>query len=95
MDASIYDCVVDTGNKLFRVQVKSTIKEPVKKSVNNVQVVLANCKSTYTKELIDYFAVWCDYYGGFFIFKNKGNMQTIRLSLIGKNKIYFNNFALI
>jgi len=95
MDASIYDCVVDTGNKLFRVQVKSTIKEPVKKSVNNVQVVLANCKSTYTKELIDYFAVWCDYYDGFFIFKNKGNMQTIRLSLIGKNKIYFNNFALI
>ena len=95
MDASLYDCIVDTGDKLYRIQVKSTTKVPVRKSLNNVQVVLANSKSTYTKELIDYFAVWCKHYDGFFIFKNKGDMQTIRLSLIGKNKIYFNNFAFI
>lgn len=93
MDSSLYDCLVDTGNGILRIQIKSTTKKPFKKTFKNVQVILANSKSSYKKELIDYFAVWSDYYEGFFIFKNKGNMQTIRLSLTGKNKIYFNNFV--
>tara|TARA_R110001632_G_scaffold52435_2_gene130043 strand:- start:941 stop:1312 length:372 start_codon:yes stop_codon:yes gene_type:complete len=94
MDSSVYDCIIDTGERLIKVQVKSTSKSP-QKNRNTIQAHLENSKSTYSKNLVDYFAVYVNYYDGFFIFKNTGNMQTIRLSLIGKNKIFFNNFAFI
>ena len=94
-DASIYDCIVDTGEKLYKVQVKSTRKKPFKKTYKTVHVNISNSKSSYTKKTVDYFAVWSYYYDGFFIFKNKGDMKTIRLSKVGKNKIYFNNFVFI
>ena len=62
LDSSLYDCIIDTGFDMLRVQIKSTNKKPFKKTFNNVQVTLANNKSTYTKDKIDYFAVWCDFY---------------------------------
>lgn len=93
MDSSVYDCIVDTGTKLFKVQIKSTTKTP-DKNRENVQVGLQNSKVFYTLENVDYFAVWVEIFNGFFIFKNTGNMHTIRLSLNGKHKKFFNNFAL-
>lgn len=33
------------------------------------------------------------FFNGWFVFKNNGDMQSIRVSLNGKNKKYFNNFA--
>jgi|TARA_R110000803_G_scaffold161766_2_gene225405 hypothetical protein len=92
MDSSVYDCIIDTGKRLLKVQVKSTIKTP-EKNRNTIQAHLENSKSSYTKESVDFFAVYVKHYDGFFIFKNKGTMQTIRLSLKGRNKIYFNNFV--
>lgn len=43
--------------------------------------------------MVDFFAVYSEYFGGFFIFPNTGSMKAIRLSMHGKNSIYFNNFA--
>lgn len=93
MDSSLYDCIVDTGDKLFRVQIKSSIKTPDNVRHNSVHIPIQNNKRDYSKEKIDFFAVWSDFFGGWFIFKNSGAMQSIRVSLKGKNKKFFNNFA--
>lgn len=92
LDSSVYDCIVDIGDQLIKVQVKSTNKTPLPNR-SSVHCVLHNSKSSYTIDKIDYFAVWVEYFNGFFIFKNQGEMQSIRLSLTGKNSKFFNNFA--
>lgn len=92
MDSSPYDCVLDYQGELIKIQIKSTEKKPLVNR-NSVNAPLNNAKSKYTLEVVDYFAVYSTYFNGFFIFPNSGNMQSIRLSLKGKNKIYFNNFA--
>jgi len=92
IDSSVYDCIVDTGEKLIKVQIKSTIKTPDKHHTT-VHCRLHNAKSDYTKQRVDYFAVWVEYYGGFFVFKNIGGMQSVRLSPKGKHSKSFNNFA--
>lgn len=95
MDSSVYDCLVDDGKKIYKVQIKSTNKTPLKKNHKTVQARLNNAKTDYPKSKVDYFAVWSKFFDGFFIFKNKGNMCSIRLSKVGKNKIYFNNFVFV
>lgn len=92
MDSSPYDCILDDSGKLYKIQIKSSNKVPVD-TVNSVNVPLNNSKSIYTKKTVDYFAVYSSFYGGFFVFPNKGNMKSIRLSLIGRNRIFFNNFV--
>ena len=92
MDSSLYDCIVDTGERLLRIQIKSSTKTPENDRLNNVHIPLQNNKRNYSKEKIDYFAVWSDFFDGWFIFKNTGEMQSIRVSITGKNKKYFNNF---
>lgn len=92
-DSSIYDCVVDNGSDLYKVQIKSTIKVPDKYSITTIQVPLQNSKRFYNKIDVDYFAVFVYHYDGFFILKNTGNMQSVRLSLVGKYSKYFNNFV--
>ena len=92
-DSSIYDCVVDNGSNLFKVQIKSTIKVPDKHSITTIQVPLQNNKRFYKKADVDYFAVYVYHFDGFFILKNKGNMQSVRLSLVGKYSKNFNNFV--
>lgn len=93
MDSSPYDCVLDDSGCLYKIQVKSSNKVPVDDKKNSVLIPLNNSKNIYTKKSVDYFAVYSSYYGGFFVFPNKGNMQSIRLSLIGRNRIFFNNFV--
>jgi len=93
IDSSLYDCIVDTGERLLRIQIKSSAKTPENDRHNSVHIPLQNNKRQYTKEKIDYFAVWSDFFNGWFVFKNTGDMQSIRVSLKGKNKKYFNNFA--
>jgi len=93
MDSSLYDCIVDTGKQLLRIQIKSSAKIPENDRLSNVHIPLQNNKRNYTKEKIDYFAVWSDFFNGWFVFKNTGDMQSIRVSITGKNKKFFNNFA--
>lgn len=91
LDSSVYDCVVDRDNVLYKVQVKSSIKTP-RDDDPNIHVPLQNNKKKYEVDLVDYFAVYSTFYGGFFIFKNLGEMKAIRISLSGKWKDCFNNY---
>ena len=91
LDSSPYDCIVDNNENLFKVQIKSSGKEP-RDGEPNVQVPIQNNKREYSLNLVDYFAVYSTYYNGFFIFKNKGNMQGVRVSLSGKWGTNFNNY---
>jgi hypothetical protein len=94
LHSSIYDCVVDNGERLLKIQIKSSFKTP-RGNENSVNIPLDNSKSKYTKQSIDYFAVYSGFYGGFFVFPNLGNMKSFRASREGKNRIYLNNFNLI
>ncbi len=91
--ASIYDCIVDNGEDLFKIQIKSTIRVPEKENLTAIHIPLQNNKRIYDKGNVDYFAVYVTLYDGFFIFKNVGNMQSVRLSLVGKYSTNFNNFV--
>jgi hypothetical protein len=91
LDSSPYDCIVDTHKALYKVQIKSTGKAP-NDGDPNIKTPLQNNKVEYSMGLVDYFAVYSTYYNGFFIFKNDGNMQSIRFSLTGKWKDCFNNY---
>jgi hypothetical protein len=93
LDSSIYDCVVDNGDKLFKIQIKSTIKKPDNVNHSTIHIRLNNNKRPYNKEDVDYFACYVDMFSGFFIVKNTGDMQSLRLSLNGKYKENFNNFV--
>jgi len=93
LDSSPYDCIVDDGKNLYKIQVKSSGKTPVG-STKSVHCKLRGSKSIYRTEDVDYFAVYIESFGGFFIFKNKEKMpQSIRLSIYNKHKVFFNNFA--
>lgn len=94
LHSSVYDCIVDTGKNVFKIQIKASEKVPTDR-INSVNIPLANSKSIYTVNEVDYFAVFSSYYNGFFIFPNKGDMKSFRASLNGKNKIYFNRFSFV
>lgn len=92
IDSSIYDCIVDVRNELFKIQIKSTTKTPIEGDPNIHIPIMNGNKKEYTKDCVDYFAIYVEYYNGFFIFPNKGDMSAVRLSLDGKYQYYFNNY---
>jgi len=93
LDSSAYDCIIDNGKNLFKIQVKSTGKKPIGLN-KSVHCRISSARSIYSTSAVDYFAVWVKYYEGFFIFQNVKNMPTsIRLSKFNKHKVFFNNFA--
>lgn len=94
LDSSPYDCILDTGKNLYKIQIKSSAKTP-RGNENSVNIPLNNAKSKYTKKNVDYFAVYSAFYEGFFLFPNKGGMQSFRASKSGINKIYYNNFDIL
>ncbi len=55
----VYDCVVDNGEKLFRVQIKSTSRERFeKKDKFRVLLTSGNQKRAYTSKEVDIFAIF-------------------------------------
>jgi hypothetical protein len=94
LHSSTYDCILDIDGRLLKIQVKSTNKTPLinRKSIS---LPLHNNDGKYTKKKIDWFCAYSVYFGGFFNFPNKGDMKSIRLSITGKNSIYFNNFVFL
>jgi len=94
LDSSIYDCLVDTGDKIFKVQIKSSQKTPINNE-NTVNIYIDNPKREYTKDKVHYFAVYSSFYEGFFVFPNLGNMKAFRASKSGKNNVWFNNFNFV
>jgi hypothetical protein len=94
LDSSIYDVLVDLGGRIIKVQVKYSAKSPTDQDA--VQVALMNGnKKNYTIDLVDYFAIYSQYFEGFFIIRNIGNMQGVRLNSAKGSKYCheFNNFS--
>lgn len=55
----VYDCIVDNGDKLFKVQIKSTSKERFeKKDKFRVLITSGNEKRPYTSKEVDVFAIF-------------------------------------
>lgn len=93
LDSSPYDCIVERNLKLFKIQVKN-IGIVRKFEHKNIHVVLRRSTYFYTKAEVDFFAIYFTAYEGFFIIPNY-EQKAIRLSIEGKYKDNFNNFALI
>jgi len=94
LDSSVYDVLVDIGSNIIKVQVKYTAKVPSDR--NSVQVPIMNGnKVNYTLEFVDYFAIYSEYFSGFFIVKNTGSIQALRLNNKkgSKYELQFNNFS--
>jgi len=89
LDASPYDCIIDNGKDLKKIQIKSVTKDKeiircfIKKK-NNI---------TYSKKEVDYFAIYVQHHNGFYIFKNNGKIKSLSLGKNIDTKIYFNNFV--
>jgi hypothetical protein len=85
LDASTYDCIVDTGNSLKKIQIKSVASN----SENSRCFLRSVKKNPYSLNDVDYFAIYLKYHDGFYIFKNDGIIKTIRFN---KKTILSNNF---
>ena len=92
LDSSPYDVIVDTGEGLFKVQVKFTSQLPTVRK-NSIHISLSNSSVFYTIKAVDYFAIYSTYFGGFFIIPNSGNHQAFRLNPKGKYSDNFNKFV--
>lgn len=93
LDSSPYDCILERNLKLFKIQVKN-VSAVRKFDGNNIHLVLRRTADYYTTEEVDYFAVYFTVLDGFFIIPNF-QQRSLRLSISGKYKDNFNNFALI
>lgn len=91
LHSSAYDCIVETPNGLFKVQVKAVNES------NRVRNRVSLCDrghKMYDKKDVDYFAIYSKEREGFFIFKNECNLKSFNLNL-NKYSKFFNNFALM
>ena len=93
LDASPYDAIIEKENKLYMIQIKHVSKNR-KKRRNDIQLVLRRSHVAYKLEEVDFFAIYLEEEKGFFVIKNN-QQKTIRLSIDGIYKNYFNNFAVI
>lgn len=94
LDSSPYDLIVDTHDGLFKVQVKYTQQPPRQEEKRkSVHITLRNDKNHYTLAAVDYFAIYSAFHAGFFIIRNTGDMQSLRLNLLGKYSDNFNKFV--
>lgn len=93
LHSSPYDCILERDLKLYKIQVKN-VSAKRKFNGNNIHIVLRRSTDFYTKEEVDYFAIYFTVLDGFFIVPNY-QQRSIRLSIQGKYKNNFNNFALI
>ena len=94
LDSSKYDCILEKGGKLWKIQIKFVGKDRYKHG-DSMQITLKRKgKAEYDLCNVDFFALWYEQDNGFFIIKNEGQ-RTFKLSSEGKYKYNFNNFALI
>ena len=94
LDSSVYDLLVDTGSNIIKVQVKYTAKVPSDQDAIQVPIMNGN-KVNYSLNFVDYFAIYSEYFSGFFIIKNTGSIQGLRLNSKKGSKYAseFNNFS--
>jgi len=93
LDSSPYDCIIERDLKLYKIQVKN-VSASRKFNRDSIHVVLRRSTDFYTKDEVDFFAIYFTVLDGFFIISNC-QQRSVRLSMQGKYKNNFNNFALI
>ena len=93
LDSSPYDCIIERDLKLYKIQVKN-VSASRKFNRDSMHVVLRRSTDFYTKDEVDFFAIYFTVLDGFFILPNY-QQRSVRLSMQGKYKDNFNNFALI
>ncbi len=93
LDSSPYDCIIERDLKLYKIQVKN-VSASRKFNRDSIHVVLRRSTDFYTKDEVDFFAIYFTVLDGFFIIPNC-QQRSVRLSMQGKYKENFNNFALI
>ncbi len=93
LDSSPYDCIIERDLKLYKIQVKN-VSASRKFNRDSIHVVLRRSTNFYTKDEVDFFAIYFTVLDGFFIIPNY-QQRSVRLSMQGKYKDNFNNFALI
>ena len=89
LHTSTYDCIVDSPNGLFKIQIKGINEN--NRTRNRIQLTCKN-QNKYKKKDVDFFAVYSAERKGFFIFKNNGKIQSFTIGLEKYSK-FFNNFA--
>ena len=72
--SSLYDCVADTGNNIYRIQIKST-KQDYRKHRKTIHIAWHHA---YETKDVDYFAIWVEKFEGFFIFKNVSKIKSYK-----------------
>lgn len=92
LDSSPYDCILDNGKSLYKIQVKSISEYKKKSSANCHKITLKRKGNCYQLHEVDYFAIWHHDYNGFFIIRNY-QQQTLVINKDGKYKKNFDNFA--
>lgn len=93
LDSSPYDCIIERDLNLYKIQVKN-VSASRKFNRDSIHVVLRRSTDFYTKDEVDFFAIYFTVLDGFFILPNY-QQRSVRLSMQGKYKNNFNNFALI
>jgi len=87
---SVYDFVVDVGDKIYRIQVKSHWRKANHNNIFELDVRRQRNKNQSYKSIeVDFFVVYIYHLDGFFVFPNKGQ-KTISLNPL-KSK-YWQNF---
>lgn len=95
LDSSVYDLLIDTGSNIIKVQVKYVSSKPIDNSSYVFISLKKGSKDKYPKNQVDYFAIYSEHFNGFFIIKNKGNMNSLGLDSTEGSKYAseFNNFS--
>ena len=88
LDASVYDCIIDNGKRLIKVQVKS--RSISDRGDKNNMIQWGN--NRYKPTDFEYYAIYLHQTGDWLIMENK-NQISMRLNQ--KNRDKFNNFALL
>lgn len=88
LDSCVYDCVVDNGKRLYKVQVKSrSISDDGKKNK-----ILQWGSNKYKANDFEFYAIYLNDSDNWLIMENTGQ-KSMRLNKLNKEKI--NNFALL
>lgn len=94
LDSSTYDCILDNGAALLKIQIKSLSMHRKKRpNRNGYKVNLRNGLNYYTRHEVDFFAIYLSKDDGFFIIPNYEQMSFV-LNRVGKYQDNFNNFGL-
>lgn len=93
LDSSPYDCIIDNGQRLLKIQVKGILNRAKKSRKNGYKINLRGGTNYYKKNEVDFFAIYHLKLNGFFIIPNL-QQKSLVINIKGKYKDNFNNFAL-